>query len=115
MGFHAFGAALRVRLLAALGPRNDRPRQRSYKMVIMSQNTEFGRELIASMQEAAAIMRGETEPARVHLPPDAVDLRAIQMRLASPALPRLLPQPREAGVEVGLEVVEILEPDVEAQ
>lgn len=38
-------------------------------------------ELIASMQEAAAIVRGETEPARVHLPPDVPNVRAIRERL----------------------------------
>jgi len=47
----------------------------------MDEDTEFGRELIASMQEAAAIMRGETEPARVHLPPGSIDVRAIRERL----------------------------------
>lgn len=47
----------------------------------MDEDTEFGRELIASMQEAAAIMRGEAEPARVHLPPGSVDVRAIRERL----------------------------------
>ena len=47
----------------------------------MDEDTEFGRELIASMQEAAAIMHGEAEPARVHLPPDSVDVRAIRERL----------------------------------
>ena len=33
------------------------------------------------MQEAVAIVRGEAEPARVHLPPGAVDVRAIRTRL----------------------------------
>ena len=47
----------------------------------MDEDTEFGRELIASMQEAVAIVRGEAEPARVHLPPDTVDVRAIRARL----------------------------------
>jgi putative transcriptional regulator len=47
----------------------------------MDEDTEFGRELIASMQEAVAIVRGEAEPARVHLPPGAVDVRAIRTRL----------------------------------
>jgi len=47
----------------------------------MCEDTEFGRELIASMQEAVAIVRGEAEPARVHLPPGAVDVRAIRARL----------------------------------
>ena len=47
----------------------------------MRDDTEFGRALVASMQEAVAIARGETEPARVHLPPGAVDVRAIRERL----------------------------------
>jgi putative transcriptional regulator len=47
----------------------------------MDEDTVFGRELIASMQEAVAIVRGEAEPARVHLPPGAVDVRAIRTRL----------------------------------
>jgi putative transcriptional regulator len=47
-----------------------------------AKDTEFGRELIASAQEAAAILRGEAEPARVHLPPGAVDVRAIREKLA---------------------------------
>ena len=47
----------------------------------MDEDREFGRELIASMQEAVAIVRGEAEPARVHLPPGAVDVRAIRTRL----------------------------------
>jgi len=47
----------------------------------MSENTEFGRELIASMQEALAIVRGEAEPARVHLPPGSLDVRAIREKL----------------------------------
>lgn len=48
---------------------------------VMSEDTEFGRELIASMQEALAIVRGEAEPARVHLPPGSVDVRAIREKL----------------------------------
>jgi putative transcriptional regulator len=47
----------------------------------MSDDTEFGRALIASMQEAVAIARGGKAPARVHLPPGAVDVRAIRERL----------------------------------
>ena len=43
--------------------------------------TDISEELIASMQEAAAIMRGEMEPARVHLPPGSVDVRAIRERM----------------------------------
>ncbi len=44
-------------------------------------DTDLGRELIASMQEAAAIVRGEKDAARVHLPPGDVDVRAIRERL----------------------------------
>ena len=47
----------------------------------MDEDTEFGRDLVASMQEALAIVRGEAEPARVHLPPDWIDVRAIRGRL----------------------------------
>lgn len=48
---------------------------------VVDEDTEFGRDLIASLQEAAAIMRNEAEPARVHLPPDWIDVRAIRERL----------------------------------
>ena len=41
-------------------------------------DTDFGRELIASLTEAVAIVRGEAEPARVHLPPGIPDVRAIR-------------------------------------
>lgn len=53
----------------------------------MGEDTAFGRELIASMQEAFAIVRGETEPARVHLPRSAIDVRAIrgELGLSRPA------------------------------
>jgi putative transcriptional regulator len=44
-------------------------------------HTNFGRDLIASMEQAAAILRGEKDAARVHLPPGAVDVRAIRDRL----------------------------------
>ena len=47
----------------------------------MGEDTEFGRELIASMQEVLAIVRGEAEPTRVHLPPDWIDVRAIREKL----------------------------------
>jgi len=47
----------------------------------MTEDTDFGRELIASMQEAASIVKGEKDAARVHLPPDDVDVRAIRERL----------------------------------
>ncbi len=46
-----------------------------------NEDTDFGRELIASMQEAAAIVRGEKDAARVHLPPGDIDVRAIRERL----------------------------------
>jgi putative transcriptional regulator len=45
------------------------------------EDTEFGRELIASMQEAVAIVRGEKDAARVHLPPGDFDVRALRERL----------------------------------
>lgn len=38
-------------------------------------------ELIASMREGTAILRGETDAARVHLPPGMPDVRAIRSRL----------------------------------
>jgi putative transcriptional regulator len=43
--------------------------------------TDITDELIASMQEATAIVRGQAEPARIHLPPDVPDVRAIRERL----------------------------------
>jgi len=46
-----------------------------------TEDTDFGRELIASMQEALAIVRGEKDAARVHLPPGDIDVRAIRTRL----------------------------------
>lgn len=45
------------------------------------EDTEFGRDLIAAMQEATAIVRGDKDAARVHLPPDWIDVRAIRERL----------------------------------
>jgi putative transcriptional regulator len=33
------------------------------------------------LQEAVAIVQGEQPPARVHLPPDAIDIRAIREKL----------------------------------
>jgi len=47
----------------------------------MDEDTEFGRELIASMEEAVAIVRGEKEPGRVHLAPGTIDVRAIREQL----------------------------------
>ncbi len=46
-----------------------------------AEDTDFGRELIASMQEAAAIVRGERDSGRVHLPPGDIDVRAIRSRM----------------------------------
>ncbi len=46
-----------------------------------SEDTDFGRELIASMQEAVAIVRGEKDAARVHHPPGDINVRAIRERL----------------------------------
>ena len=46
-----------------------------------AEDTDFGRELIASMQEAVAIVRGKKDAARVHLPPGDIDVRAIRDRL----------------------------------
>ena len=53
----------------------------------MDEDTEFGRELIASLEEAVGIVRGNLEPARVHLPADAIDVRVIReaMGLSRPA------------------------------
>jgi len=45
------------------------------------EDTDFGRELIASMQEAAAIVKGEKDAAHVHLPPGDIDVRAIREHL----------------------------------
>ena len=33
-----------------------------------TEDTDFGRELIASMQEAVAIVKGDKDAARVHIP-----------------------------------------------
>ena len=46
-----------------------------------TEDTDFGSDLIASMQEASAIVRGKKNAARVHLPPGDVDVRAIRDRL----------------------------------
>jgi putative transcriptional regulator len=46
-----------------------------------TEDTGFGRERIAAMQEAAAIVRGEQDAARVHLPPGDIDVRALRDRL----------------------------------
>lgn len=47
----------------------------------MTEDTDFGGELIASMQEAVAIVQGEKDAARVHLPPGGIDVRALRERL----------------------------------
>jgi putative transcriptional regulator len=54
---------------------------------MLDKDTTFGRELIASMQEAWTIVRGEAEPAQVHLSPDSIDVRAIRekLKLSRPA------------------------------
>jgi len=46
-----------------------------------SKPPDVTREFIASLQEAAAILRGELEPGRVHLPPGSIDVRAIREKL----------------------------------
>lgn len=50
-------------------------------------DTDFGRDLIASLKEAVGIVRGEAEPGRVHLAPGVPDVRAIReaMGLSRPA------------------------------
>ena len=45
-----------------------------------NEDTEFGRELISAMQEAAAIVRGEMDAARLHLPAGDVGLRTLRAR-----------------------------------
>ena len=44
-------------------------------------DTSFGDELVASLTEGMAILRGEAEPARFHPASVAVDVRAIRKRL----------------------------------
>jgi DNA-binding transcriptional regulator YiaG len=46
-----------------------------------TEEADSGRELVASMQEAATIVRGEKDAARVHLPPGGTDVRALWERL----------------------------------
>jgi len=50
-------------------------------MMSETEDTHFGRELITSLQEAVAIVRGETDAARVHLLSGDVDVRAIRERM----------------------------------
>lgn len=54
------------------------------------EDTEFGRELIASLREALAIVRGEAEPARAHPAPHDVEAgrRAERDNQHPPAAPR---------------------------
>ena len=44
-------------------------------------DTSLGDELVASLAEGMAILRGEVQPARYHPAPPAVDVRAIRKRL----------------------------------
>ena len=44
-------------------------------------DTSLGDELVASMSEGVAILRGEIEPARFHPAPATIDVRAIRHRL----------------------------------
>lgn len=44
-------------------------------------DTSLGDELVASLSEGMAILRGEVQPARFHPAPAAVDVRAIRKRL----------------------------------
>lgn len=43
-------------------------------------DTSLGDELVASLTEGMAILRGEIEPARLHPAPASVDVRAIRKR-----------------------------------
>ena len=47
----------------------------------MQEDSEFGRELIAALQEAVEIVQGKKDAARVHLPPGWPDVRAIRARM----------------------------------
>lgn len=44
-------------------------------------DTSLGDELVASLAEGMAILRGEVQPARFHPAPAAVDVRVIRKRL----------------------------------
>ena len=44
-------------------------------------DTDFGRDLIASLEEAVAIVQGTRDATRVHIPPGDVDVRAIRDRM----------------------------------
>src|SRR5271154_7185290 len=49
--------------------------------MMTTKRTNVAEELMASLQEAAAILRGDLDAARVHLAPDMIDVRAIRDRL----------------------------------
>ena len=51
------------------------------RIMAETEDTDLGRELIASMREATAIVRGEKDAARVHLLPVDIDVRALRERL----------------------------------
>lgn len=44
-------------------------------------DTSLGDELVASLAEGLAILRGETRPSRLYGPPPVVDVRAIRRKL----------------------------------
>ncbi len=44
-------------------------------------DTSLGDELVASLTEGMAILRGDVQPARFHPAPTAVDVRAIRAKL----------------------------------
>lgn len=46
----------------------------------MVEKVNLADELVASMEEGLAILRGEKEASRVHLPPDWPDVRAIRAK-----------------------------------
>lgn len=46
----------------------------------MAEKVNIADELIASLEEGLAILRGEKEASRVHLPPDWPDVRAIRAK-----------------------------------
>lgn len=51
------------------------------KEATLDTDTSFGDELVASLAEGLAILRGEVKPARLHPAPVAVDRRAIRKKL----------------------------------
>jgi hypothetical protein len=48
-----------------------------------TEDSDFGRELIASMQEAAAIVRGDKDAVRVRIPPGGIEVRWAARRSKS--------------------------------